>query len=665
LTLPPGALEDKNFLSQPRERLLGTNRSLHRRLPGRLGSGSCDSYRVPSGPQNHPKIPSGTCQNTKVELRGYHGASKTNRAELIKSRVLGKVELRPKLGGRMHTRTGKTTDKSGRPEEIESLQKTNKAHSLIDSRESIIIYLSLTLSIVMSLQNILSSGYYGDDLVTSTFKGEIELNNTNCFTHIINYVTHIAYHGGRFIPISLAIMILVNYFIPSLFYYKLFILIMVIINIYLFGFFIMGLKGDKYLSYILMALAPSFFQFRIYHDPILSYSALQQTFFAFLMISLIFLYKFFQVKSKKYLIISVASFNLLLYTYELGFIFILVYLFAILCSKLDFKQKLNSLLPFLFLFFIAMLVNIFIRTRVKIPDSGYDGVTFNLNIMLMFKTFIIQAYSAIPLSYYISNPSKLFGNLYSIGPTHFNYGAIISMIIFSSIYFYCVNKLKFEGTGKNGLIFGFAMLILPASMICLSRKYQQEFLLLGGMGIGYLPVYIQYYGVLIVFSVIILSLNKWLNGTSLHFLFNISLLIMINALIYVNIRNNTLVIERLNYDMHYRRTVLEKALKNGILDKVPENSTLIVKDNYDRDPFPSYVTSFKGWTQLYEWNSSNFFYLTIKKRYKVIRKGSDIASFYESLNKKSLNKLENLYEISILSYPDTKDGYVLIRKIIY
>ena len=163
-----------------------------------------------------------------------------------------------------------------------------------------------------------------------------------------------------------------------------------------------------------------------------------------------------------------------------------------------------------------------------------------------------------------------------------------------------------------------------------------------------------------VFSALILIFSKWLRNTSLCLYSNILLLLIINLLIYTNIRNNTLVIEKSDYDMHYRRIALE-SLKNGMLDKVPENSTLIITDKYNYDPFPWYVTSLKNWANFYEWDNSNFIFLNTKKRYKVIRNASNVASFYENLVNKNISTLENTYEISIQSYPDdnhNKEGYI-------
>jgi hypothetical protein len=334
---------------------------------------------------------------------------------------------------------------------------------------------------------------------------------------------------------------------------------------------------------------------------------------------------------------------------------------------MNIKWKLFSFLPFLLLLVIAALINIVMRTRFKVTTSGYDGITLNLNILLIIKAFLIQSYSSVPLSYYLSNPSKLFNSLYYMEDFRFEYGTILAMLIFSIIDFYCVLKVKIVAKVRNILVFGIPLLILPAITISLSLKYQQEFIWFGGMGIGYSPVYVQYYGMLMIFTALISFIYRRMQKTSLCLYTNILLLLIINIMIYTNMRNNSIVIERLNYDMHYRRTALERALKNGMLDKVPENSTLIIVDKYNYDPFPSSVTTLKGWANLYEWNNSSFIYLNTKKTYKVIRNTLEIERFYSTIIDKNITDTDNMYEINIESYPQErqmKEGYVSIKKII-
>jgi hypothetical protein len=112
---------------------------------------------------------------------------------------------------------------------------------------------------------------------------------------------------------------------------------------------------------------------------------------------------------------------------------------------------------------------------------------------------------------------------------------------------------------------------------------------------------------------------------------------------------------------------LERALKNGMLEKVPERSTLIIIDRYNYDPFPSYVTSLKSWANFYEWDNANFIFLNTKKRYNVIRNTSDVASFYDTLINKHISTLENTYEITIQSHSHdshNKEGYIVLREIV-
>ena len=51
------------------------------------------------------------------------------------------------------------------------------------------------------------------------------------FSHITSYVMYHATYSGRFIPISMVALTLMNYFFYNLFFYKLVILILLVINV--------------------------------------------------------------------------------------------------------------------------------------------------------------------------------------------------------------------------------------------------------------------------------------------------------------------------------------------------------------------------------------------------------------------------------------------------
>ena len=113
---------------------------------------------------------------------------------------------------------------------------------------------------------------------------------------------------------------------------------------------------------------------------------------------------------------------------------------------------------------------------------------------------------------------------------------------------------------------------------------------------------------------------------------------------------------------------LEEALKKNILQGVPENSKILIVDEYTYDPYPpSVVSPLKGWASGgYKWKTKALVYLHSRRRMKVY---TEIAKLLGDANLKD-NRIDycndNVYMLTLCSYPEElhkKEGYVVLRKI--
>lgn len=522
--------------------------------------------------------------------------------------------------------------------------------------------------IVAALLPLLFSGYYSDDMVNSVIRPTQELEGGTFFKYFISENKSWVNANGRLFPVSAFLTGLIYFYSNNLVAYKIIILLLVIFDVFLFGYFVKLLTGDKYLSYLLMLVVPSFFQYRLYHDPILSFGGLLQILFLMLLLSLIFLQKFLISKKNAHLAVSVIFYNLCLYSYELSFILLPVWLFLIFQRRGHFKRALALTYPFFFSFFLAVTLNVFTRFIWRETSvAGYNGTKFNFNIAAILRTFYLQLASAMPLSYYLGNPSKIFNHniLYLLFNFKLLYGLII--IAFTLVYVNFSKKIRLQIEWKNFVIPGSIFFLFPAFLISLSDKYQQE-LNRYGFGMGYLPVYLEYFGLLMLLAGSFVLFLKSTESAGLRKFVSFFVLISLNLILLVNLEGNSIVVDKANIDLSYRRTALEHALENNILHGVPENSRILIVDEYKYDPYPPYIVSdLKGWASYgYQWKDRALVYMHSGKRAVVFDRLAALVGGSDIQNGTVDYSRDNVYLLMITSYPEefhVKEGRVLFGKI--
>ena len=127
-------------------------------------------------------------------------------------------------------------------------------------------------------------------------------------------------------------------------------------------------------------------------------------------------------------------------------------------------------------------------------------------------------------------------------------------------------------------------------MIALARTYQDLLV----FGIGYIPVYIQYFGACILLIGIALYFNTLVRSSKIKKYLSLIYAIALCILFLINLQNNRLIVEKMNQAYWYPRNILEVSGKNKLFDRVPTTSTLIMEsdDNLSLDypPFIYFLT---------------------------------------------------------------------------
>lgn len=448
--------------------------------------------------------------------------------------------------------------------------------------------------IIATLFPLLNSPYISDDSINSFVRGSLRENNQGLFQFTYSLQKGLFYGQGRFIPLAAYYPFLFYFF--DRFQYKMILLLLVLLNIILFAYFIKLITQSSALSFFSLLLPPLFFQFRYCPDPILAFNGLQQSVFFYTIASLIFLIFYLEKRKIYFLALSLWTYLCGLLTYEITYVFFIfsfvtIYFYS---DERKFVDIVKDILPFIFLPILVVLTLLFLRLSAGMWWVGVKGgahiPNFDLKTYLM--TLAKQTSAAFPLSYYLilnGLSAKAFHNSLVYLRASFSFVhvfIIFGYFLLSRKYLEELAHLKSRPNMKYVLSLGISLLILPGALTSLSPKYQHQDYI--GWGIGYLPVYLSYFGLLMLSLALLFSIYR-LKFIQSHRKFASALSIIISLFFCcigaINYTHNNIVVDGLNGT--YPREVLENGIKNGLFSIVPEKAYLIVDSNYpwDRPPF--------------------------------------------------------------------------------
>jgi hypothetical protein len=512
---------------------------------------------------------------------------------------------------------------------------------------------------VLALVPLLSSGYYSDDLMNSAIKGRTELEGISLAAHLFEEIRNWVVDNGRIHPVFILENVLFSYFLTDLTIHKSAVLLLVIVDLLLFFKMLEMLTKDFYAACLGVLLLPVLFQFRLYHDPILSFSGGLPCFMALVLLSIVAFQTYLAVNRRGYLVASLIAYNLSLYFYEISLP--LVLLFPVLAAENGLFREIRSTfrrtLPYLVSFGCAFGINLLVRSLCCSRSAGYAGIQMNLETLAVAKSFVKQLSATMPLSYFIFDPAHLFRGVKQSG---ISVAAMLPVIAFASTYWYLTRRMAGARNHKL-LLMGATLLFFPALMISLSLKYQHEL----QPGLGYLPVYVQYFGLALVALWSLLLLHRELSPWW-RFTVHVAVCVGLSFCLLRTIQNNWAVVDQANIDLHYRRAALVTALQEGILGEVAEHANLLIVDGYSYVPRPEVSSPLRGWgEQGYPWKNAGLVYQYTGKRFTVFNSPGELAKLVSG--EAAAGEAErSAYLLNIHSFPDEmhrKEGYVVLSKI--
>ncbi len=440
-------------------------------------------------------------------------------------------------------------------------------------RRALLLGIAALIFNALCLLPLMNTPFLGDDSwCESTIRGFTELTDMS-LGQLWWAVEKDYIKGGRWYP-------LVAYYYPLFFFvtresYKALVIGLILLNVLQFGALVKGITRSASMAVIAMLMPPLFFQLRLYHDPILSYYGLMQVETAFIFGSLSYFLTYLRTDKPAWLIGSAALYGLNLLTYEafygvLGAYVVLAYHHQ--WGRSGFTKMTKTLAPFIALATVNLLVMIALRAMAHVK---YQGNQLHLDPWVWGATLTKQAIGALPLSYFAAYHKSLGSISAALSSTDLFFTCIASAAL-------CVGAWRwFRGNERADApseelramaLLGIVLWLMPCVIVSGAAKYQQEL----KWGLAYLPVYVSYFGVIMLFLAALKFLSQRLKPLpGLRSACSFGLAALIAAVFALNHMTNLSVIDAYRNAELQPRQLVERALKNDLFRSVPTGAYVI------------------------------------------------------------------------------------------
>jgi hypothetical protein len=428
------------------------------------------------------------------------------------------------------------------------------------------------LLVLISLSLILKSGLYSDDVITfQTRKSAGPISFIQVTNNAISEIKDCA-QAGRFTPITYLLHCYLFWIVNTILAYKIIILFFNLLAVLSFTQMLRSFELDGWIPLVLILFCASAQFFVRYHDPFTSLHAMYPLLAVFIFSSISYFAQY--LKNGKATILAGSVLMTVLATLQSEIGFVLYPVLMVLLSNDDrpisFKSK--AFLPFIILLALNATLFLFLR---RDSSHMYSGVQTNLDPAKMFDVAYFQLVSAIPMTgyAYMSNIGGFFAREFS---KTYPFLILSIIVVISIIKSSNPDQYKKLDTLRRRDILGVGLilLVLPACILMMSKKYQGEL----DYGRGYLPVYIQDFGfVLLMLAFFDFLFVKFRNRKKTILTLGFSLVFLVGQLTFMR---NDYLIGQMNSERSTPSDFLYKSLKNGILNSCEKGSVIVFGSNY-------------------------------------------------------------------------------------
>lgn len=438
-----------------------------------------------------------------------------------------------------------------------------------------VVVLALALFVIAP---VLDSGYSGDDVPNSQVPYVLEANGTSIGQYIWDTNTFWMENFGRFFPASHAETPLIFELLPDRAAYKAFQVGMVLLDVALAMLLVALLTRSRGAAILAGALLVASLQIRFYHDPILSFSAQQPMVVGFVLGAFLCLRGFLVSGRRWWLVPSALLWLLCLTTYETTYL--LTPVFVVMAWLLT-RERRRRLIGTLTVLVPVVVLGIFIAyLRSQAADQVSPAYTSNFDPGAVIPTYLKQIVASIPTSYSsLAQPGVISRTTEAwvfSGPADALVFAATFLLVSASVL-WILKREKPQNLPLTAITGAFLWLA-PALVVATTKRWQEgpDHVTLG---LGYVSVYVQYFGVALLFVAIVAGFVSFIRSrirdSSLFIGVVAGALALIVAFtIQVTADNNDRVVAAFG-PLRTEREMFQHAVERGLLDSVRPGSNLV------------------------------------------------------------------------------------------
>lgn len=424
-------------------------------------------------------------------------------------------------------------------------------------------------AVVLLNRPLLDSGFSGDDYVNSMTAGAVDAGLMPMLRAAAAAATYWVTANGRLFPVSAFAGTAWDILLADRLAYKVGTLAFIVLDALLVAWLVRRLSRSRSAGLLLLTLLPVVLQSRDYHDPILSFNPLLQLLTLLLAAAcLAFLASLREASRPWMTALGVAMFALALLTYEVAYGFILVFaLLWWLAPERAPAKKWVVLVPYLVAWLVAIAASFAVRSHFGVH---YEGIALGLSPLAVVRTLYYQTAGAVPLDY-VGHHGGGIARLPAIADV----GTAVGLILAASACFVATLRLRLATRAALRLMgFGAIWMPLGAGLLALSARYQTEV----GPGIAHVPVYLEYFGALMVLvgSAGLLRAGAALSRPRTAVLLALIVAAGVTWAIALTVEVNRAIVDSRNAAFRWPREALENAMHAGLLQGVADGSTVVV-----------------------------------------------------------------------------------------
>jgi hypothetical protein len=478
--------------------------------------------------------------------------------------------------------------------------------------------LGAALAVVL-LAPALHTGFTDDDDLNSLGNGVLRYHDTTLARLVWQDAANWL-QAGRFFPLMFVLLRVTFRLLPGVLAYKAYLVGHVVVNLLLLARLVRRLSGSATLAGLSLPVTAALFQFRLFFDPILSFHGLMPFVVTATLLSLLGLQRFLDGGGRRWLALSAAAYLAALLTYEVVLPFALLHLVLLAAARRGWRATVRLALPFLLAPALCAGVAVFLRAALHVTPPEAYRPTFEPGVYL--PALGKQLLAALPLSYYLADPSGLFAPERELPAPRT--AALVFAATFTLALFLLLRLRRERTAGAASVgrlaVLGLLLAVLPAVLMASSPHYQA----LLRVGLGYLPVYAEYFGVgLLLLACALAALPALARRPALGAVVAVAASALVAGAAARTYQANIVVADHLRLAAA-ARTNLAAALDAGLLDPVAEGEALLLQQEYPM------------WNSAWSWYCQCDWSRSCSEYFFCLHSGKRLTTVFEPLRASSL-----------------------------